>query len=53
MEKMLKWTYSKKLERARDTGRGLLMITDDRDNEDEEGDASDGDSDYKEEDDCD
>ena len=36
----------KKLEKARDTGRGLLMITDERQYEDE--DKEDSDSDYNE-----
>ena len=36
----------KKLEKARDTGRGLLMITDER--QDIDNDNEDSDSDYKE-----
>ena len=47
--KDVKMDIIKKLEKARDTGRGLLMITDDR--EDKDNDDSDSDSDYKDEDD--
>lgn len=36
----------KKLERARNTGRGLLMITDDRDDDEEGGEDSDDDPDF-------
>jgi len=39
--KDVKTDLVKKLERARNTGRGLLMITDDRDEEEFEGDSSD------------
>lgn len=47
--KDVKMDIIKKLEKARDTGRGLLMITDDRKNKKE--DQSDSDSDYNAEDD--
>ena len=42
----VKMDIVKKLEKARDTGRGLLMITDERQYEDE--DKEDSDSDYSE-----
>ena len=45
--KDVKMDIIKKLEKARDTGRGLLMITDERNNGDrEDDDNNDSDSDY-------
>ena len=44
--KDVKMDIIKKLEKARDTGRGLLMITDERNNGDDDGDKNDSDSDY-------
>ena len=44
--KDVKMDIIKKLEKARDTGRGLLMITDERNNGDDNGDKNDSDSDY-------
>ena len=44
--KDVKMDIIKKLEKARDTGRGLLMITDERNNGDDDGDQNDSDSDY-------
>ena len=43
--KDVKMDIIKKLEKARDTGRGLLMITDERNNGDDDGDKNDSDSD--------
>ena len=45
--KDVKMDIIKKLEKARDTGRGLLMITDERNNAADEDDDNDSDSDFE------